>query len=175
MTDLKFIDKPFWYRDLRTFQALVASQSDQGQVLCEWLDTFGWTKTEIDTRFQRFWARMLDIDAEFEDLLAVFCLELMQHRFTPSEWTQANYDATIGEVVKAMIEVALRTTAPLIGGKQPASDQQTIRIPISGTLKKPVLDPRAMEQLVAQVLKNGTRNLIRNGLDDIENLVRPGK
>ncbi len=72
-------------------------------------------------------------------------------------------------------EVALRTTAPLIGGKQPAGDQQTIRIPISGTLKKPVLDPRAMEQLVAQVLKNGTRNLIRNGLDDIENLVRPGK
>ena len=110
MTDLKFIDKPFWYPDLRTFQALVASQSDQGHVLCEWLDTFGWSKHEIDTRFQRFWARMLDIDAEFEDLLAVFCLELMQHRFTPSEWTQANYDATIGEVVKAMIEVALRTT-----------------------------------------------------------------
>lgn len=110
MTDLKFLDKPFWYHDLRTFQALVTAEDMQGHVLCVWLDGFGWTKAEIDNRFKRMWARMLDLDAEFEDILAVFCLELMQHRFAPAEWTQANYDLTIGEVIKPLIGLALSTT-----------------------------------------------------------------
>jgi hypothetical protein len=78
-------------------------------------------------------------------------------------------------------EVPIRTTPPLIGlGQQPPPQEQVVIIPIEGTLGNPKLDPRAVERLAAQLLKNGTRNTIRDGIDKldqgidkIDNLFRP--
>jgi hypothetical protein len=79
-------------------------------------------------------------------------------------------------------EVPIRTTPPLIGLGQPQTQEQIVRIPIEGTLGNPKLDPRAVETLAAQLVKNGTRNTIRdsldkvgNGLEKIDNLVRPNR
>jgi hypothetical protein len=90
---------------------------------------------------------------------------------------------SVGLVDESLIleaEVPIRTTPPLIGlGAQPPQEQ-VVTIPIEGTLGSPKFDPRAVEKLVAQLLKNAPRNTIRDGIDKIDqgiekidNLFRP--
>jgi translocation and assembly module TamB len=91
---------------------------------------------------------------------------------------------SVGLIDESLIleaEVPIRTTPPLIGlGKQSPPQEQVVTIPIEGTLGNPKLDPRAVEKLVAQLLKNAPRNTIRDGIDKIDqgidkidNLFRP--
>jgi len=42
---------------------------------------------------------------------------------------------------------------------------QTIRIPIAGTLKSPQLDRSVMEQLTRQFIKSAAKNIIEDGLN----------
>ena len=85
---------------------------------------------------------------------------------------------SVGLVDESLIleaEVPLKTAPPLIGAKSTApAQEQVVLIPIEGTLSKPKIDPRALENLAAQMLKNKTRNTIRNGINDIDNLIHPG-
>lgn len=92
---------------------------------------------------------------------------------------------SVGLVDESLVleaEVPIRTTPPLIGLGQPQTQEQIVRIPIEGTLGNPKLDPRAVETLAAQLVKNGARNTIRdgldkigNGLEKIDNLVKPNR
>ncbi len=66
-----------------------------------------------------------------------------------------------------ILEAEIPTSPPIIGGAQPAKEQ-VVQIPIEGTLGNPKLDPRAIEKLTAQILKNGTRNTIRDGINTID-------
>jgi hypothetical protein len=92
---------------------------------------------------------------------------------------------SVGLVDESLVleaEVPIRTTPPLIGLGQPQTQEQIVRIPIEGTLGNPKLDPRAVETLAAQLVKNGARNTIRdsldkigNGIEKIDNLVKPNR
>ncbi|HKD37928.1 MAG TPA: hypothetical protein VKB78_14045, partial [Pirellulales bacterium] len=88
----------------------------------------------------------------------------------------------IDESLLLEAEVPIRTTPPLIGLGQPQTQEQVVRIPIEGTLGNPKLDPRAVETLAAQLVKNGARNTIRdsldkigNGIEKIDNFVKPNR
>ena len=50
---------------------------------------------------------------------------------------------------------------PLLSGMR----GQTIQVPITGTLSKPRVDPRGIEQLAKQVFRSSTDNLIREGVN----------
>ena len=72
-------------------------------------------------------------------------------------------------------EVPLKSAPPLLGARAAApAPEQVVLIPIGGTLSNPKIDSRALEKLAAQMLKNSTRNTIRNGIDRLDNLIHPG-
>lgn len=66
-----------------------------------------------------------------------------------------------------ILEAEIPTSPPLIGGAKP-QQEQVVRIPIEGTLGNPKLDPRAIEKLTAQLLKNGARNTLRDGINTLD-------
>jgi hypothetical protein len=69
-------------------------------------------------------------------------------------------------------EVPMKSAPPLLGS-QPNPQEQVVRFPIEGTLGSPKIDPRVIEKLAAQMLKNTTRNTLREGIDKLDNLFRP--
>jgi translocation and assembly module TamB len=80
----------------------------------------------------------------------------------------------IDESLVLEAEIPLKAAPPLLGpnSKQPPQEQVVI-IPIEGTLGNPKFPPGTIEKLAAQILKNSTRNTIREGIDKIDNLFLP--
>ena len=59
-------------------------------------------------------------------------------------------------------------------GKQAGSENQTVKIPITGTIDKPKFDPKALEQLPLLLIK-GTGSVINRLEGTLEKLVPGGR
>jgi hypothetical protein len=71
----------------------------------------------------------------------------------------------LDESLALMAEVPIK--ARLLGADLSlgALEGQTLKIPIGGTLKKPKLDRRALQELPKQLLQNAARDVITDGLN----------
>ncbi len=80
----------------------------------------------------------------------------------------------LDETLSMVAEIPMN--AGLLGNnsKLKGINSQSMQIPIEGTLKRPKMDPKAVEKLTASLIKNTTRNLLFNPVEKgIEKLV-PG-
>jgi len=71
-------------------------------------------------------------------------------------------DQSLSLVAEMPIPPTWLANRPLLNS---ALRNQTIRIPIGGTLEKPVLDAQAIQELSRQFLQNATRNLLEDQLN----------
>ena len=80
----------------------------------------------------------------------------------------------LDESLSVVAEIPM--SAGLLGNnsKLKGIDSDSLQIPIEGTLTHPKIDPRIIERLTASLMKNTTRNLLLNPLQQIEKLV-PGE
>ncbi len=80
----------------------------------------------------------------------------------------------LDETLSVVAEIPMN--AGLLGNnsKLKGIDSENLQIPIEGTLQHPKIDPRAIERLTASLVKNTTRNLLLNPLQQLEKLA-PGE
>lgn len=104
-------EKASWYQALQGFQKMVPHEV-QRFYLGKHIDLMKLSKTEVDRRFRRIWAKSADPDASFEDVLAVYALEDLEHRVGVDGCTQELYDETIAAIIHDLITVAFNNSEP---------------------------------------------------------------
>jgi translocation and assembly module TamB len=88
-------------------------------------------------------------------------LELIFPDFTIRTYGSVGLDQTLAIMTEMPVPPKWLENNPLASSLK----NQTIRIPIAGTLQKPQLDRAAMEQLSQQFIKNAAKNMLEEGLN----------
>ncbi|MGD0519332.1 MAG: hypothetical protein ABSA26_17480, partial [Thermoguttaceae bacterium] len=88
-------------------------------------------------------------------------LELIFPDFTIRTYGSVGLDQTLAIMTEMPVPPKWLENNPLAASLK----NQTIRIPIAGTLQKPQLDQAAMEQLSRQFIKNAAKNMLEEGLN----------
>ena len=104
--------KAFWLRAIQAFQTIVPDDDMQRYYLGRYMDDMKLPKLVIQKRYSKMWARAMDPDACFEDLLAVFSLEHLEARLGVEGCTQEAYDQIIAETIHGLITIALNNPEP---------------------------------------------------------------
>jgi hypothetical protein len=95
-------------------------------------------------------------------------LELLFPEFTVRTYGSVGFDQTLAVMTEMPVPPKWLENNPAA----PALRNQTIRVPLAGTLSKPELDKKVMEDLTKQFLRRAAENLLEDGLNQ---LFRPRK
>ena len=88
-------------------------------------------------------------------------MELIFPDFTVRTYGSVGLDQTVAIMTEMPVPPKWLENNPLASGLK----DQTIRIPIAGTLQKPQLDKSVMEQLSRQFIKTAAKNMLEDGLN----------
>jgi translocation and assembly module TamB len=88
-------------------------------------------------------------------------LELIFPDFTVRTYGSVGFDQTLAIMTEMPVPPKWLENNPLA----PALRNQTIRIPLGGTLKRPQLDRATMDQLSRQFIRSAARNMLEEGLN----------
>jgi hypothetical protein len=88
-------------------------------------------------------------------------MELIFPDFTIRTYGSVGLDQTVAIMTEMPVPPKWLENNPLAAGLK----DQTIRIPIAGTLQKPQLDKSVMEQLSRQFIKTAAKNMLEDGLN----------
>lgn len=105
MTDT--VTKPVWNATLRGLLAMLPENINRKMLLAHYADRMGIPRDDFKRRFPGYDTAMITHD-DFEDALAYFCQDLLVDRVGIDHMTQAGFDDTVAEVLRALVDDAMR-------------------------------------------------------------------